>query len=311
MGLISVNVPGKVMLSGEYAVLYGGTAALMPVPLFLKVSESENKLSGEYSPVIKAALDLEIVDLLEFEEKHGKPHIDIDRSMLFGSDQSGKPIKLGLGSSAAEAVGVIKLRFKRAGHEYQDAEGIILEYALMAHEEAQGGIGSGADVAACTFASPIRFAKPYESEFKTIVPIEPEYEYPMHLLWTGISADTREMVDNFQRWAEIADESEQDILSDLIDVANELAEMWFVVEEDEIFERLDEYAGIMNSCARMAGIPYRKPIHEEIENWAIRHGGRAKPTGAGGGDMILLIGELPVNKLSHLVIPLNFKPFEE
>lgn len=159
MELTSVNIPGKVMLSGEYAVLYGGSAVLTPVPLYLKVAESKTKPSQAYSPVIKAALDLEIIDLFEFEEEHGKPNIDIDRSMLFGADHSGKPIKLGLGSSAAEAVGVIKLRFKRASHEYQDAEGIILEYALMAHEEAQGGIGSGADVAACTFAAPINFAQ--------------------------------------------------------------------------------------------------------------------------------------------------------
>jgi len=33
--MISVDVPGKVMLSGEYAVLYGGTAVLV---LYLDMS---------------------------------------------------------------------------------------------------------------------------------------------------------------------------------------------------------------------------------------------------------------------------------
>lgn len=309
MELVSVSIPGKVMLSGEYAVLYGGSAVLVPAPLFLKITETKEKPSQPYSPVVQAALDIDISDLFDYEGKNGKPNLKLDHSMLFGSDRTGRSIKLGLGSSAAEAVGVIKLRFKRAKHEYQNAEGIILEYALMAHEQAQRGIGSGADVAACTFAAPIKFAKPYDSDFKAIMPIEPDYSYPLHLLWTGISADTRIMVKAFQRWVELADESEQEILSDLIDCSNDLADMWFMVEEDEIFDTLDEYTSIVNTCAKKAGIQYKLPIHDEIEDWAKRHGGIAKPTGAGGGDMILLMGDLPVSQLSHLVIPLDIQPY--
>ena len=40
--MTSVRIPGKVMLSGEYAVLYGGTAAMAPVPRFLQADAATN-----------------------------------------------------------------------------------------------------------------------------------------------------------------------------------------------------------------------------------------------------------------------------
>jgi mevalonate kinase len=50
---------------------------------------------------------------------------------------------------------------------------------------------------------------------------------------------------------------------------------------------------------------YMLPVHARYEEWARRHGGRAKPTGAGGGDMILLVGELPLAQLNVDVMKLG------
>ena len=57
----------------------------------------------------------------------------------------------------------------------------------------------------------------------------------------------------------------------------------------------------MEECAKLARLPWRISEHEELEEWALEHGGRAKPTGAGGGDLVLLVGDLP---LKELKIPL-------
>ena len=309
MGLTSIKVPGKVMLSGEYAVLYGGTATLVPVPLYLEADELESSPPKQYSPVVEAGLGLDIPEIREYELKNGKPHVTIDNTMLFGKDDTGKLIKLGLGSSAAEAVAVVKLRLKRAQSDKADDLAFVLDYAYRIHDKVQGGAGSGADVAACTFAKPIIFISKYDPESKGLIrsatSIQTSYKYPMNLLWTGVPADTRVMIAKFGRWVENSGKSAQALLSEMTDISDELANLWFNVELDVIFDKLDEFSELMENCAIDADLNYLLPIHERIENWAIANGGRAKPTGAGGGDMILLIGELPLNELHELIIPMD------
>lgn len=297
------------MLSGEYAVLYGGTATLAPVPLYLEAIELENSPQSRYSPVVEAALALDIPEIREYELEHGKPHIDIDNSLLFGKDDTGKLIKLGLGASAAEAVAVTKLRLTRAYSEKVSDLAFILNYAYRIHDEVQKGAGSGADVAACTFAKPIIFISKFDPESKGLIrsatSIEASHRYPMNLLWTGIPANTRDMIAKFNQWVENRGKSAQALLSEMTTVSDELANLWFNVDLDVIFDKLDEFTELMENCAIDADLEYLLPIHDKIENWAIANGGRAKPTGAGAGDMILLIGELPINELHELIIPLK------
>lgn len=310
MELISLRVPGKVMLSGEYAVLYGGTATLVPVPLYLEISESELPSPERYSPVVEAAISLDIPEIRQYELEHGRSNIKIDNSMLFGKDDTGKLIKLGLGSSAAEAVGVIKLRLKKAQSDKAEDLAFVLDCAYRAHDSAQQGLGSGADIAACTFAKPIIFISKYDPVSKGLIrsatSIQANRKYLMNLLWTGVPADTRAMISKFNEWVEKKGNSAQAMISELVAAADELANLWFNVELDLLFDMLDDFSEIMQNCAADAGLKYMLPIHERIEAWAIANGGRAKPTGAGGGDIILLIGDLPLSELNDLIIPLEY-----
>ena len=61
----------------------------------------------------------------------------------------------------------------------------------------------------------------------------------------------------------------------------------------------------MKEISKSAGISYFMPVHTQLDAWARRHGGRCKPTGAGGGDMVLMAGELPLDQLPRLCIPLR------
>jgi mevalonate kinase len=58
--MTNVNIPGKVMLSGEYAVLYGGTSVLVPVPRYMKFEESEFPPENPYTKVVQEALKISI-----------------------------------------------------------------------------------------------------------------------------------------------------------------------------------------------------------------------------------------------------------
>jgi len=142
-----------------------------------------------------------------------------------------------------------------------------------------------------------------------IDPDQIKTQMPFYLVWTGQSADTRSMVKQFQRYIKSGDEKVKEYLANLIDASNKLAELWFDSSRQELFELIDIFNQAMQKCALQAGISYRLPIHDEIEKWALRHGGRAKPTGAGGGDMILLAGDLPVEQIKQMVIPLKFDSF--
>lgn len=303
-----IRVPGKVMLSGEYAVLYGAKAMMMPVPRFLEISETEDRAEESQSHVAQTALKLHIPEIAEFEEIHGIARFNVDSRSFYDEDMLGKTSKLGLGCSAAEAVAVISLRFLRAGKSPAHHKQEILKYALAAHKAAQQGLGSGADVAVCTYKEPVRYSlseQEYSLEFVKLN--QSEKGVQLNLAWTGQAADTRSMVAWFQNWYRKGGRRAKDLAYRLIKASDILASIWFDSSKKELFQLLDEFSDVMARCARAAGIPYFLPIHEEIGEWAKRHGGRAKPTGAGGGDMILLIGELPINELKRLFIPLRLR----
>jgi len=304
MELKKIRVPGKVMLSGEYAVLYGAKSVLAPVPRFIEVIELSQSPDAAYSPVIRSALNQGIPEIAEFENIPGLPRLKVDCEQFFVKRKD-EMIKLGLGCSAAEAVGVIALRFERAGKPFADYKDAVLEHALKAHNRAQGGLGSGADIAACAYGMPIKYRVSQDGhQLETININDSANQLPMNLLWSGKSADTREMVAKFQSWIDSGGKS-KDLLGNLIRASDNLADAWFKVSQEDLFDFLGRHAKAMRECALASGIEYEIPVHKEIARWTEKHGGRAKPTGAGGGDMILLLGDLPVKELDGLLIPLS------
>lgn len=300
--MISIEIPAKVMLSGEYAVLYGGTAAMMPVPRKLIVSEISVKPQENYSPVIKTALNCDIEEISHYEKEHGKPNLSVDDGRFFHADANGNRLKLGLGLSAAEAVGVITLRFLRAGFKHEDAIGNIAMYSALAHSQAQNGSGSGADVAACAFELPLLFRR---TDREIDIDIREIPEIPLALYYSGRPADTRKLVADFSHLIDHEGITASGPLAKLVEISHMFSQAWFQQDQARLFEYVDRYVDILRTMAIRARMPYYLEIHEEISNWAAKHGGRAKPTGAGGGDMILLVGDLPLDQLDGLVIRLN------
>jgi phosphomevalonate kinase len=304
--MTEVVVHGKVMLSGEYAVLHGGTAVLVPAPHYAVFSECDRDSAQQSSIVLRRALYKDILLIEQYENVNGRPKVHVDSSQFFCEDLYGYRKKLGLGLSACEAVGAIALRFERAGMVWTQRRDLIRRYADEAHSAAQGGTGSGADVAACAYGKPIRFSR--DDNGVSINEIERNqmtHPLPMHLVWTGVPSDTREHVRRFEDWLETYGESSKRLLSKLIDLSDQLAGLWFASEKDVLFDAIDRFMKSLRMIASSAGIPLMLPLHEELDEWARYYGGRAKPTGAGGGDMILLVGNLPVHHLSQLVVPLT------
>ncbi len=267
-----------------------------------------NGLSGDRFPVIDAALREPVPELAEFELEHGLPDPCIDRRELRALDGEDRDLKLGLGSSAAECVGVIALRYQRAGRRWQSRRREVMAYALAAHERAQGGRGSGADVAVCAMEEPITFRRAGEG-----IEVEPwRPAVPMTLVWTERSADTRGRVAKFESYLDSGGEAAGGLLADAIATGNRLAEtLRSVPGAGGWKDCLDEYLERIGALMAAAGIDYLPPGYERMAAWARGQGLRVKPTGAGGGDMLLLLGEVPPQVMascplrSPVVIPLS------
>lgn len=306
--MYSVRIPGKVMLSGEYAVLHGATAVLVPLRRYFRLNRADEQVERVYPPVVRAALEIPIPAIAAHEAVTGVPHVEIDRSAFMGADAAGRSLKLGLGSSAAEAVGVIALRYECAGLPWIQHWHNVVYLAMQAHAQAQGAPGSGADIAACAYRRPLRFRRDGAAFSAEAIPRPPaEFAVPLTLAWTAQPADTRSLVRRFEEWRRESSGVSGDRLNLLRDSADELAQLWFSASFKELLPAIDDFDAHIRECCAMAGVAYLLPVHARLSAWAKRHGGRAKPTGAGGGDMVLLIGELPLEQLGDmLLIPLDY-----
>jgi phosphomevalonate kinase len=303
----TVRVPGKVMLSGEYAVLDGAAAIMLPVQRFLTATRVPAGPAGGYGPVVAAARDIEIPALAEHEADAGVPHLVFDRSQLVSRQPDGRELKLGLGLSAAEAVGTIALRYECAGLPWLNYWRDVAGLAMDAHRSAQQGLGSGADIAACAYGRPLRYRlKDGGFQVEDLPDSKSNPRVSLNLAWTGQPADTRDQVRRYCAWRDRRGSEAELLCARLREYSDELAQRWFSSELGELIECIDEHATLMDEISAAAGLSYRVPAHARLEAWARRHGGRAKPTGAGGGDMVLLVGELPLQQLGELeIIPIT------
>jgi len=303
--LTGVRVPGKVMLSGEYAVMLGGMAFMMPISRHIEVDEIDLVPDKPYSPVVQMAIKYPIPEVAKFEQKHGRSHIKINPGGFLTTTADGYPVKLGLGLSAAEAVAVVALRFERAGKPWQQHRKLVFKYALEIHREIQKGLGSGADVAACAFGAPlVYYLKRNRPQIDLVKSPKHDNCPPMVLVWTGRPANTREMIEKFMAWAKEDKVATKRLLPNLVKASDILARSWLVASPINLYNAIDIFGLAMQECAEAAGIKYRLELHHELESWARKKGGRAKPTGAGGGDMILLVGDLPFGELEYTKVPL-------
>src|SRR5262245_28908348 len=145
------SAPGKLIITGEYAVLDGAPAIVVAVdrraiaqrnatprgssPFLLAVADEIAARRGASDPAARAALE-----------------ISVDSTAFYD-----RMTKLGLGSSAAVTVAAIALALRT------DDQDLILEIALAAHARAQGprgARGSGADIAASVYGGTIVFTRP-------------------------------------------------------------------------------------------------------------------------------------------------------
>ncbi|MGE5185056.1 MAG: hypothetical protein ACM31C_23470 [Acidobacteriota bacterium] len=200
-----------------------------------------------------------------------------DSSAMFEGAQ-----KLGLGSSAAVTVAATALALGSV-----DDRARVFDIASAAHLRAQGGVGSGADVAASVYGGAISYT------FQRVVPLGWPRGVTLVPFFTGAAANTRELVAEVKQ-ARAARQSAVDAALHAIAMASIAAGSACAQHSAEIgatgvLAALALAARATDQLAAATGVALVPPSVHAVRAVAARLGGTAKTTGAGGGDVAIAV----------------------
>jgi phosphomevalonate kinase len=228
------------------------------------------------------------------------PHIDV-RALR---DPSGAQ-KLGLGSSAAAAAAAAGLALVSAGHALEEpsTRETLFRLAFRGHR-AIAPEGSGADVAAASWGGFVRFEPAAtgsdepplcrEVGGRAAAAQEGTHLGALHtrVVWTGHAARTSELVGQVRRYEARDAEGFKRLLGELAEAATEFAASFEAGDIATLLALVERYHEGMRALGDAADAPIVEARLKRVARLAKESGGRAKPSGAGGGDVaIAFFGE--------------------
>ncbi|MED5372285.1 MAG: hypothetical protein VX899_14795 [Myxococcota bacterium] len=243
-----VRAPGKLFVLGEYAVTDGAPALVLAVDRGVRcsVAPGDALLTPGDDRFARAAL-----------EAVGAPA----RTYRFSNWNPPKlRSKAGFGGSAAACTAGVIAGTLAAGGPVDEA---LCELAVRTHQRVQGS-GSGMDVRA-SFHGGLRW---YEGAQVGA----PEPVLAVTAVYSGSSASTGPRVVRYKAWSG---------REPFVDQSRALKGLW---QEDPL-AAMREGLRLLTHMSRQAGVAYLTPGLERIIALATEHGGAAKPSGAGGGDV--------------------------
>jgi phosphomevalonate kinase len=272
---VRVFAPGKLVLTGAYAVLEGAPSIVAAVSRGAFADASRAALDP--TPEVRAALDADgahedVGDLVA-------PHPDAS-DMFLGAR------KLGLGASAAILVASIGAIDAAAGTDLADPSyrARLFTRARDAHSAAQGG-GSGVDVAASVFGGVSRYVM-------GALPVRAAL--PAGLVVTvfacGTSARTSELRGEIDRLARRDPATHRARLEELGAIARRGAAAVDAGDASTFVEALRETARSLAQLGHAADVALVPAGFAELEALAAREEASFSVSGAGGGDVAVFVG---------------------
>lgn len=272
---MNFSAPGKLFLLGEYAVLEGGPALLVPVRQRARVTldQSQGHVTSITDQREKLAwteaaqkwpLLTSVQKILETDSLQGQS-LTLDTSEFFQHGQ-----KLGLGSSAALTVALVK-----ACHPADSSEE-LWRLADACHRHFQGGIGSGADIALAAMDQPVRFSMDVGPE-----PISLPDDLHMLAIWTGQPASTTALVGSMQDYRARHPTGYNTRMTSLIDIAEQCLDAVSDQDTRQILARIEQYDRQLYDLSSESGVNFYNQLHENMRKKVKL---TYKPSGAGGGD---------------------------
>jgi phosphomevalonate kinase len=269
------RAPGKVVLSGAYAVLEGAPALVAAVDRYVV---ADGRREADF-------VTPEVREALHSRGATRAPWFDARALRDETSDR-----KLGLGSSAAILVASLAALELRTEPHLDDVALArrVFDAALCAHRIAQGG-GSGIDVAASAFGGILRFQLSSEGG---VLPVTTPVELPKPLVisvWSSSSAAaTSVMLAGVAALRKDRPDDHRAVMSELSLAAESAAQ---ATTAGAYVAACRRQAAGLASLGRLAQVPIVTPEVEELDRAAQATGAAVLPSGAGGGDIVLMISE--------------------
>lgn len=317
--MIRTEAPGKVILLGEYAVLYGATALVAAINRCAHVTvEPSDRFTLEAMGLTVTADDTE--SLVRQERRFGlvaavlaevgydlpRARITIDTDAFYAGEN-----KLGLGSSAAVAVALADALRRHRG-ENPNSETLFRD-AHRAHRRAQGGVGSGVDIAASAFGGVLAYRAPAGDE--SAPQRAQALAWPETLRWsvvyTGISAATPALVASVEALRERSPARASRVLGALAEAAEAGARAFADGDAALFLAEVDRFHRALEAVESAADVAIVSDVHRERRAVARRSGAVYKPSGAGGGDIGVAFWDADGGAPFSDALPLELYPATE
>ena len=257
--------PGKLVLTGAYAVLEGAPAISVAVSRGAVADPDRIALT----PTIEVAAAL--------GEGAPAPHADAS-SMFVGTR------KLGLGASAAILVASLGAVERNADLLSGEVRARIFARAKEAHAVAQSG-GSGVDVATSVFGGAIRYVVGAR-----VQPVALPAGLVLTVFACGTSARTSELRAQIDAMGVANPVLHRACMDDLVAIAHDAAAAVDRGSADGLVEALRRTARSLDRLGVAAAVPIVPAGFETLEGIAAREHASFTVSGAGGGDVAVFLG---------------------
>lgn len=268
------RAPGKVLLSGAYAVLEGAPAIVAAVDRY--VTADASRPATLVTEEVRAALS-----------QRAAPWFDA--SPLRAALPDGTSRKLGLGSSAAILVASLAA-IAPPPRTREDLRAAIFPAAFAAHKAAQPG-GSGVDIAASTFGGIVRAARRSAVDHALDVSAHALPEgLVIEVFACPVSASTADFLVRTSALKH-GDPSRYRRLLDAL--AEGAAAAVKATTLASLLPAIDAQIDALGALGEAAGIPIVTPEVSALRLEAAAEAAVFGPSGAGGGDIAIYLGPAP------------------
>jgi mevalonate kinase len=266
----TIITPGKLILLGEHAVVYGYPCIVTTVNRYLTIIVSENNRTNDEIITSELSGKEYITGIINsFRNKYQKTE---KLTVKITSQLTG----FGLGSSAALTIGLVKALNEFWGINMVNED--IFNFSLLAVRKSYP-LASGFDLAACLYGGTVY----YSGQTKKAEHIQTS-EFPLLVVFTGNKVSTKDIVYKVK----LLKEKNSNLVNNLFDDIGRI-----VKQSKDVLKRGDwvSLGKLMNRNQHdlvKLGVSTRKIdmiVGKSLEKGAYG----AKLSGAGGGDCVLVL----------------------
>ena len=313
---IVISAPGKLILFGEYAVLFGAPALVMAVNRRSRVELSpsdgvrwrffapglasepaevefdaagghrwygDDDVVAEFGLVDRLLRELDERELIDIKGASAA-EVVLDTTEFY-TTRCGRRCKLGLGSSAALTVATVAGLAAWSGTALGNPpDSVWLQALVEVHRGIQGGRGSGIDVAASAIGRVLNFRLAGDGSVSVATPTTLPDGLIAVCIWTGKAASTGDFLERLESRRRTRPREVERALRRLCDVSESGVVALSEGRAVRFLDSVGEFLEALDVLGEAIEMPILSNEHRRLRQLGDESGVQYKPSGAGGGD---------------------------